>query len=84
MRRCAFYCRRTVTLSVAPRASITVSRTKPGPSGWKNTDAPPALRRQRHAVDHDGQRAAPPEILSATGSGCVRWRARDARRWAGT
>ena len=29
------YCSRTMTLSVAPLASITVSRTKPGPSGVK-------------------------------------------------
>ena len=28
-----FYCNRTTMLSVAPLASITVSRTKPGPSG---------------------------------------------------
>ena len=31
------YCIRTTTLSAAPLASITVSRTKPGPSGEKNT-----------------------------------------------
>src|SRR5712672_2524487 len=31
------HCNLTTTLSVAPRPSITVSRTKPGPSGSKNS-----------------------------------------------
>src|SRR5581483_10109607 len=31
------YCTRTVTLSAAPRLSVTVKRTKPGPCGEKNS-----------------------------------------------
>ena len=40
----AHYCSRTMTLSVAPLASITVRRTKPGPSGSKNSVRRPARR----------------------------------------
>ena len=44
------YCRRTTTLSAAPVASVTVSRTKPGPSGSKNSVRADFLGGERHAV----------------------------------
>ena len=53
-RRC--YCSRTITLSAAPLASITVSRRKPGPSGSTNSVRRLAARRRRQAVDQHGQR----------------------------
>ena len=46
-----------MTLSVAPLASITVSRTKPGPSGSTNSVRRPRRIRDGQAVDQHGQRA---------------------------
>ena len=48
------YCRRTITLSVAPLASITVSRTKPGPSGAKKRSSPTGVL-DWQAIDQHGQ-----------------------------
>src|SRR5207237_3232564 len=72
-RRCddgnALYCRRTMTLSAAPLASITVSRRKPGPSGATNS-----VRRSTRAVvgrplSSTVSGSTPPDIFSASGSG---------------
>ena len=52
------YCSRTTTLSVAPLASITVSRTKPGPSGERTACASRWRFSERHAVDQHGERLA--------------------------
>ena len=35
-------------LSIAPRASITVNRTKPGPLGWKKSVCRPEESSNRH------------------------------------
>ena len=44
------YCSRTSTLSAAPAESVTVSRTKPGPSGLEEQVARIRLHVERHAV----------------------------------
>ena len=49
------YCSRTSTLSAAPAASVTVRRTKPGPSGAKNSVRSSLLGLERHAVQHHRQ-----------------------------
>src|SRR5664279_741322 len=65
------YCSRTLTLSVAPRASMTVSRTKPGPSGAKNKVRRPPCALSGTPLTMTVSGAAPPAILSATGSGAA-------------
>ena len=61
---------RTTTLSAAPGPSITVTRTKPGPSGAKNSGAAAGLRRNRHAIDqHRERRDAAGDLERRRGSG---------------
>src|SRR5205814_1173151 len=66
----ARYCNRTSTLSVEPAESITVSRTKPGPSGSKNTVfRRPAGESSGAPLTSTVTGPTPPEIRIATGSG---------------
>ncbi len=83
---------RTTTLSATPRASITVSRAKPGPSGVKNSVRWAVGTRLRHAVDQKRERLHPAgnlqrhlgqrTPLGALEPGAVR-REHDARRAVG-
>src|SRR3954452_8236486 len=64
----ATYCNRTTTLSIAPRPSITVSRTKPGPSGSKNSARLPREAGTGSPLTSTVSGPAPPVTLSAIGS----------------
>src|SRR5262249_907297 len=62
-------CKRTTTLSVAPLASITVRRTKRGPSGSKNKVRRPGASGSGWPLTSTVSGPAPPVTLSAIGSG---------------
>src|SRR5437016_673689 len=58
------YSIRTTTLSAIPRASITVRRAKPGPSGMKNSVRRPASEvrgKPREGIEQDRRCGAAPD-----------------------
>src|SRR5262249_8500696 len=64
----ARYCRRTMTLSAEPRASITVRRRKPGPSGSTNNVRRSARALAGAPLTSTVSGSTPPEIFKANGS----------------
>src|SRR6516165_4796024 len=65
----ASYCSRTSTLSAAPAASVTLSRTKPGPSGSKNSVRSSFLVSSGMPFITTVRGGVPPEILMGRGAG---------------
>src|SRR5262245_32364862 len=67
--RAEIYWSRTTTLSAAPVASVTVSRTKPGPSGAKNSVRADFFAGSGMPLRSTLRGGVPPAILMAIGSG---------------
>src|SRR5262245_49973365 len=67
--RAKLYWSRTTTLSAAPVASVTVSRTKPGPSGAKNSVRADFFAASGMPLRSTLRGGVPPSILIAIGSG---------------
>jgi ABC-type sulfate/molybdate transport systems ATPase subunit len=67
--RACRYCSRTSTLSAAPFASVTVRRTKPGPSGSKKRLRPFRLASSGMPLSSTVMGGVPPVILMGRGSG---------------
>jgi hypothetical protein len=65
----AAYCSRTSALSAAPAASVTVRRTKPGPSGSKNSVRPGFIASSGMPFSITVKGGVPPEIFMGSGSG---------------
>jgi hypothetical protein len=65
----ASHCSRTSTLSAAPAASVRVRRTKPGPSGVKNSARAPGLASSGIPFSITVKGGMPPAILTGRGSG---------------